>query len=129
MSPDPTPEAVAQLRLRYEVTAFLAERYFDEGFSVVVQDLILGPWLTRYLTLLQRRPLYVVVLTPRVDVALARDAARAKSGYTLWAARELDQILRRATPRVGLWLDNSDLTPNETVEQILGRARREGAVA
>src|ERR1700694_1153970 len=54
MSPDPTPEAVAQLRLRYEVTAFLAERYFDEGFSVVVQDLILGPWLTRYLTLLQR---------------------------------------------------------------------------
>jgi hypothetical protein len=34
----------------------------------------------------------------------------------------LDRALREETPRLGLWLDTSELTLTETVEEILGRA-------
>jgi len=34
---------------------------------------------------------------------------------------ELDYELHAFSPRRGLWLDNSDLSPNETVDAILGR--------
>jgi hypothetical protein len=42
-----------------------------------------------------------------------------------WTIEELDRALREETPRLGLWLDNSDQTPTETVDEIL--ARREEA--
>ncbi|MDX6280160.1 MAG: hypothetical protein QOH03_1231, partial [Kribbellaceae bacterium] len=34
---------------------------------------------------------------------------------------ELDYELHAFSPRRGLWLDNSDLSPHETVDAILGR--------
>jgi hypothetical protein len=34
---------------------------------------------------------------------------------------ELDYELHAFSPRRGLWLDNSDLSPGETVDAILGR--------
>ena len=42
MSPDPSPEAMAQLELRYELAATCADRYVDAGFLTVMQDVILG---------------------------------------------------------------------------------------
>ncbi len=46
---------------------------------------------------------------------------RSKTGYGDWAAAELDTSLRNDTPRRGLWLDNSDLAPAESVQAILRR--------
>src|SRR3954453_16850145 len=37
MTPDPSPEALAQLRLRYQIAAAAADSYFEAGFSVVVE--------------------------------------------------------------------------------------------
>ena len=41
---------------------------------------------------------------------------------------ELDAYLRGATPRLGLWLDTSEQTVAETVDEILARAATEAAV-
>lgn len=53
---------------------------------------------------------------------LRRAESRDKvSGYGHWTAEALDALLR-ATPRIGLWLDTSDQTADETVDEIWRRA-------
>jgi chloramphenicol 3-O-phosphotransferase len=128
MTPDPPAEAVRQLRLRYRLTAATCDEYFREGFSVIAQDVILGDHLTDMIGMIQQRPLLVVVLAPRPDVVAAREAARSKNTYDQWTIDLLDQGLRVHTPRLGLWLDTSDQTPDETVSEILRRAWTEAIV-
>lgn len=78
-----------QLRLRYRLAAHSADAYYQAGFTVVVQDVVIGPMLSDFISYIQSRPFYVV--------------------------------LRDETPRIGLWLDTSELTPEETVNEILTR--------
>jgi len=47
---------------------------------------------------------------------------RAKRAYGRWSVERLDAVLRNDTPRIGLWLDSSDQTPEETTDEILDRA-------
>jgi len=127
MRPGASPEAERQLDLRYRLGATTADTYFDAAFTVVVQDIVMGPALQTYVSRIRGRPLFVVVLVPRVEVVAAREAARGKTAYrddgpTI---EDLDSFLRTQTPRIGLWLDNSDLSPDAGVEAIL--ARREEA--
>ncbi|MEV7197418.1 AAA family ATPase [Streptomyces sp. NPDC093510] len=112
-------EGEAQLRLRYRLSAAAADTYAGAGFAAVVQDVILGAELTSYVELLRTRPVYVVVLAPRPDAVAAREAARGKTGYGAWTVEDLDAILREQTPRVGLWLDSTELTVDQTVDGIL----------
>ncbi|WP_211222357.1 AAA family ATPase [Actinokineospora enzanensis] len=128
MTPDPSPDALRQLRLRHRLTATVAGEYFRSGFTVVAQDVVLGPHLGELIGAIHWRPLLVVVLAPRAEVIVAREAARAKDAYDEWTVAALDQGLRTETPRLGLWLDTSDQTPEETVEEILTRAWSEGAI-
>jgi adenylylsulfate kinase-like enzyme len=128
MTPKPDHEAIEQLHLRYRLAATVADAYFEAGFTVVVQDVVLGAELGRLAATIRSRPLLVVVLAPRAEVVAARDRSRAKSGYHRWTVDELDAGLRRQTPRVGLWLDSSEQTPSQTVEEILERAWTEAAV-
>jgi hypothetical protein len=53
---------------------------------------------------------------------------RPKSGYGDWPVADLGAEFRAGTPRIGLWLDNSDQTPEQTVEEILARAWTEGRI-
>jgi predicted kinase len=119
MTPAPTPEAVHQLRLRYELGAMTARRYHEAGFNVVYQDIILGEELARAVASLDDVSLQVVVLCPAPDVVAEREAARTKTGYGDWSVKELDSGFREETPRIGLWLDTSDLTVEQTVDRIL----------
>ncbi|MEV4179811.1 AAA family ATPase [Streptosporangium canum] len=125
MTPTPSPEALDQLRLRHRLTATVSDGYTRAGFTVVAQDVILGEHLTEMVAMIKTRPLSVVVLAPRPEVVAEREAARGKNAYDAWAIGQLDQILRGQTPRIGLWLDTSDQTPAETVEDILAHARSE----
>jgi hypothetical protein len=68
-----------------------------------------------------------VVLRPSKDVVAVRDAARQvrtgkvayrPDGFTIDG---LDTALA-ATPRIGLWLDTSGQTPEETVREITLRS-------
>jgi hypothetical protein len=120
MTADLSEEAYEQLRLRYRIAAAAAALYVEAGFTVVYQDIIIGPELAGIAGQYRGYPLSLVVLCPRPAVVAARDAARGKTGYGDEAAvQAFDDILRSATPRLGYWLDNSDLTVAETVDQIL----------
>lgn len=123
MSEDPEPEARRQLELRYRLGAAAADGYFRAGFSVVVQDIVLGEDLTAYVAAITSRPLAVVVLCPDLDTVARREASRAKSAYGEGrvGAEALDAALRRTTPEIGLWVDSSDLTEQETVDHIADR--------
>ncbi|MEU0196619.1 MULTISPECIES: AAA family ATPase [unclassified Streptomyces] len=124
-TPGADGEARAQLLLRYRLSAATADAYAEAGFTAVVQDVVLGEDLRAYTGLVRTRPLYVVVLAPRPEAVAAREAARPKTGYGGgWTVAALDEELRARTPRIGLWLDTSELTVEQTVEEILaGRER------
>jgi predicted kinase len=118
-------EAGAQLRLRYRLSAATADAYAEAGFTAVVQDVVLGEDLRTYTGLVRTRPLYVVVLAPRPEAVAVREAERPKTGYGgAWTVGLLDEALRTRTPRIGLWLDTSELTVAQTVEAILAERER-----
>ena len=77
------------------------------------------------------QPSHLVVLRPSVTVVKQRDDARQRAlGKTAYrpgemSIRQLDELLA-TTPHIGLWLDSSDQTPKQTVDEIL--ARRDEAV-
>lgn len=122
MSMTPSDEAVDQLRLRYKLSADTADVYATAGFTVVVQDVIIGHHLREYIDRIRTRPLHVVVLAPRPNVLAAREAARPKTAYRgIDSPEAMDAALREETPPLGLWLDTSEQTPTETVEEILRR--------
>lgn len=128
MSPDPSAEALRQLRLRYHQAAVVSDGYVEAGFTVVLQDVVLGEQLTEMTGLIRSRPLLVVVLTPDARTVAARDAARDKHAYDWFTVDQLDRVLREHTPRIGLWLDTSRLTVAQTVDEILARAPTEAVV-
>jgi predicted kinase len=118
-------EAGAQLRLRYRLSAATADAYAEAGFTAVVQDVVLGEDLRTYTGLVRTRPLYVVVLAPRPEAVAVREVERPKTGYGgAWTVGLLDEALRTRTPRIGLWLDTSELTVAQTVEAILAERER-----
>lgn len=112
--------ALAQLRLRYRIAALAAEEYCAAGFTVVCQDVIIGVILHEVIKLYSR-PLYLIVLCPSPKIALERDKNRHKHTYTSWTPEILDKALREETPRLGLWLDSSELSIEKTVDAILAR--------
>jgi predicted kinase len=130
MTADPSGEAWRQLRLRYHLGAHAADAYHRAGFSVVVQDVVVGPVLAEYVDAIRTRPLVVVVLAPRPEVVASREAGRAKVAFRgdMDTIATLDAGLRRETPRLGLWLDTSDQSPDETVDEIVRRGPSEGRV-
>ncbi len=118
MLPQPDEEALSQLRLRYTLAARAADGYCAAGFNVVYQDVIIGEILQDVVVMHKEWPLYVVVLCPSPAVAVERDAHRHKQVYHSWTPEELDHALKYETPRIGLWLDTSAMTVDETVDAI-----------
>jgi hypothetical protein len=127
MTPSPSDEALSQLRLRYEVAAAAADRYHAAGFTVVLEDVVAGPMLEETVQLIKSRPLNVIVLLPSTAEIAARDAGRGHTGYRNYSVDQFRGAFARDTPRVGLWLDTSDQSPAETVDEILRRAAAEAA--
>lgn len=123
MGPEPEPAALDQLRLRHRLAANTADSYAAAGFTAIVQDVFLGEFLPYTIDHIRTRPLYVVVLAPRPDAIAVREEGRNKIAYGAFTVADLDAVLRETTPPIGLWLDSSDLTVEETVDQILARAQ------
>lgn len=116
----PREEAESQLRLRRRNICLLADSFAKDGFVPVIDDVVVSKSvLDTYDSNLETRPLLLVQLTPHFDVIKARDAARDKHVFQMWG--HLDEQLRSSMPRVGLWLNTSDMTAEETVDAILAR--------
>jgi hypothetical protein len=121
-----TAEARQLLDLRYRLSATAADEYCRAGFVTVVQDNIFGVDVTRWLESVTARRRHLVVLRPSIAVIRQREQQRhlatGKVAYRPgeFTPEDLDGFLAE-TPRIGLWLDTSDLTAEETVSQILIR--------
>ena len=117
----PDDEGRRQLRLRGRNACLLADSFFEAGFTVVVDDVVIGARLEEFVSDIRGRPLFFVMLAPRPEAVRARDASRAeKHVFDTWGY--LDAVVRNETPRVGLWLDTSNQTAEQTVDEILRRA-------
>jgi chloramphenicol 3-O-phosphotransferase len=121
MTPEPSAEALDQLRLRYRIAAAAADAYADAGFSVVLEDVVAGPMLGELCAAIRSHPCHVVVLLPSLEAIAAREAGREQQGYGAWTIEQLYDGFVSSTPRVGTWLDTTSLTPEETVAEILTR--------
>lgn len=129
---EPELEVRRLLDLRYDLSAQVADRYAEAGFTTVAQDNIYGPDVVRWLRRVVARPRHLVVLRPSVEVVRRRDAARRRAtGKVAYrpgevTVEELDAALGRTDP-IGLWLDTSDQTVDETLREVLSR-QHEAAV-
>nr|WP_294693960.1 AAA family ATPase [uncultured Friedmanniella sp.] len=124
MTPAASEEATAQLHLRYELAARTADRYAEAGFDAVVQDVIIGSELERFVAQIATPQRYLVVLSPSVSALEWREEQRAKAGYVHFSPGALDEVLRRETAQIGYWLDSSAQTPEETADDILAHLDR-----
>lgn len=129
MTPDPDPEALRQLELRFKNGAMLVDSLVEAGFTAVHADLIFEGFLYQYVSWLRTRPVRVVVLAPSMEAVMERERGRGGDAYRAWveqggsleAALQTFQTSLNLTPRVGLWIDSTSQTPEETVNEILSR--------
>jgi energy-coupling factor transporter ATP-binding protein EcfA2 len=126
VTPAALDEAMRQLRLRYRLAASAAKDYVAHRFTVVFEDVIAGPLLEEVVDLLSVGPAQAFVLMPSRDTIAARDGSREAKGYGTWSIDQLYDLFETGTPRIGTWLDTSDLTEEQTVDEILARAARGG---
>lgn len=120
MGPTLSEEAKAQLSLRHRLACDAARAYVNAGFTVVYQDILIGASLRDVAERLADLDPMIVVLNPRAEVLARRDQARQKTGYSDGFPPEvLADALERETPRLGLWLDTSEMTVEEVVDRIL----------
>ncbi|GCE31394.1 hypothetical protein KDA_68780 [Dictyobacter alpinus] len=117
---EPSGEAAQQLRLRIKHMCLLGKSFLAAGFTVVLDDIISGSSWQYLQEELQGVPFSLVVLAPRVEVVTRqRDLHRAKPPQGRAWAEYLDNDLHRTMKGLGLWIDTSEQTPEETVKQIL----------
>ncbi|MCF1741503.1 AAA family ATPase [Paradevosia shaoguanensis] len=120
MGPELREDGLAQLVLRQRLACDAARRYVEAGFSVVYQDIILGPMLAQVVEWLADLDPLVVVLAPRVDVLAERDRLRTKAGYSAeFQPSVLAEEISLRTPNIGLRLDTSDMSTEQAVDAIL----------
>lgn len=85
---------------------------------------MVGKVLPEIIAGIQSSPVYVIVLCPNPEVVIEREVMRPKSGYGRgFTPENFHQLLLDETPRIGLWLDSSNQTPAETVNEIIARTR------
>jgi hypothetical protein len=96
------------------------------GISAVVDDIIIGDRLDSLLSELAGTRFVFVMLRPSLDVVQQRETGRGTALWQQWAW--LDDVIEHETRRVGLWLDTSDLSVEQTVDAILARAWTDGLV-
>jgi chloramphenicol 3-O-phosphotransferase len=128
MTPDPSPEALRQLELRYDASALVAQHYADAGFDFVCSDIILGEHVQKWFAGLRGVETYLVVLIPSVESIVEREIGRGgNNSYRDWqtpggsladGVRALQAGLEEI-PRRGLWLDTTGQTPEQSVDAIL----------
>jgi gluconate kinase len=123
MTDPPTTQAVEQLFLRYAGALTVADVYRSAGFDAVIADNIFGHFLDDYLMIAAPEPIRFVMLTPTADAIRDRERARAKNAYRDgFTVEALVESVEHGSRRVGLWIDNTDLSVAQTVSQIVEHA-------
>ena len=114
---EPADEAERQLELSVTNQAMLARSFFDAGFIPIIDWIVTTTSrLARYRQVLGVVPVRFVVLAPDREVSVARHRARRKVVAEQWV--HMHDAFERVR-EVGLWIDNSDLGVDETVDVLL----------
>lgn len=123
---EPEGEAARQLRLRLKNMCLLGISFFEAGFTVVLDDIIIGERWHQLQAELRGVPFPLIVLAPHAEtVAQERDSGREKRPLGEAWAYYLDRALRTSMAGIGLWIDSSHQTSEETVEWIMQYLRSE----
>jgi hypothetical protein len=113
---EPADEAQRQFRLRAELAGRLARGYVDAGFVPVIDDIVHDrDRLAIYEEAVGE--LALVVLVPRFEVVYGRPEYAGYDEPPEWWVR-LDGDLREGLDGVGLWVDTSEMTPEETADAV-----------
>lgn len=125
-TPEFEDEAVRQLRLRLHNMCLLGRSFYEAGFTAVLDDIVVGWRIDDLREDLAGVDFMFVMLTP--DKATVRDRERQR-GSALWREWEwLTGDVLAAAPGIGLWLDSSQQSADETVDEIMRRAWDEALV-
>jgi len=121
-------EVIRQLKLREKNIALLIDSFFESGFFPIV-DNYMSNWerLGHLLSNIKSRPIAMVMLNPPIEISLKRDMFRPeKTVAQLY--QESYRELQNELSAIGLWLNTSDMTPEQTAEEVQLRAFSEGIV-
>ncbi len=119
ITPPLSSEAERQLALRRRLAIDAALAYRAAGFTTVLQDLYLGDDLRGVVERLSSVRPRVVILCPSAAAIAERESRREKTGYGAWDVETLWRTFMDTTPRIGLWLDTTSLSVDQTVSAIL----------
>lgn len=110
---------VRQLRTRLRAACALARVFAEDGYIVIIEEQVFGDRVEHLLEEMGDRELRFVMLVPRHEVIVERERGRGTDLHERWGTFQKE--ITRRTPRIGLWLDTSDQTPDETVAEIAAR--------
>ena len=115
----PHSESSRQSVLVMHHLCLLARSFARAGFTPVMDYVAMTrSGIAFYRRRLSRLRLHVVILDPGKDTALARDRDRTeKTVAAPWT--HLEDVMRRELPGIGLWVDSSGQTPEQTLRYIL----------
>jgi predicted kinase len=121
MRPGAGDKELRQLVLRYAGALAVASVYLRDGYDVVVEDVIIGSVLRDFLELIPVPEFHLVFLDPDAAAIERRERERYGTAYEAgkFSAGALQALLREETERIGLWLDTTRLSAEQTVDAIV----------
>jgi len=120
-----TEETTRQFALARGSAARMAADYSDEGFAVVIDDVVREEDVDQFTRHLDGRTLTKVALIPTLDVALARNRDRTNKSFDTGmleavARRLYPSLVESCRPAAGwIALDTSDLDAAASVTEIV----------
>src|SRR5690606_40220387 len=106
--------------LRQQLSTDAVRRFADFGFAVIYEDILIGSDLVSACERLADLSPRAIVLTPSIASLEKRDRQRNKTGYSeAFAPDILAVALMNETPRIGTWIDTTDMRVNDVVDRIL----------
>ena len=124
----PEDEVERQLQLRFRNMALLADSFFQSGIFPVLETCISTRKYLDYLLLnIKSRPVAIITLAPPVAVALERDRKRSDKNVAHLHTDKYNEIYIELG-NMGLWINNGNMTPEQTKIEIISRAFNEGII-
>jgi hypothetical protein len=117
---EPWAESSRQLNLVVRNQCLLARSFAQDGFVPVMDFVVVArDRLGRYRSALRSLNLHFVVLHPGKATAIQRDRGRGRETPIgeFWA--HLEDVMIEELSGIGLWLDTSQLSAEQTVSYIL----------